>query len=197
VGFYVAFMPLYVLGLMGVTRRANHFQDPSLQIWFQVAAFGAVLIALGIACLLIQLVVSFRKRHELRDVTGDPWDARTLEWATSSPPPDYNFAFTPVVHEIDAWWDMKKHGYQRPLAGFQAIHMPANTAAGIVISVLATVFGFALIWHMWLLAAASFAAIVVASIVHTFNYQRDYHIPASEVTDTESLRTQQLQASHV
>ena len=94
-------------------------------------------------------------------------------------PPAYNFAFTPVVHEIDAWWDMKKHGYQRPLTGFQPIHMPANTGAGVVISDLSLVFGFALIWHMWLLAGASFAALLLASIIHTFNFKRDFYIPAS------------------
>ncbi|WP_373788543.1 cytochrome o ubiquinol oxidase subunit I [Delftia acidovorans] len=196
VGFWVAFTPLYVLGLMGVTRRANHFEDPSLQIWFVIAALGAGLVALGIGSFLIQLVVSYFKRDQLRDVTGDPWEGRTLEWATSSPPPQYNFAFTPVVHEIDAWWDMKKHGYQRPLTGFKPVHMPANTGAGVVIAALSTVFGFAMIWHMWPLAIASFAATVLASIIHTFNYKRDYYIPAAEVAATEELRTQQL-ARHV
>ena len=196
VGFWVAFTPLYVLGLMGVTRRVSHFEDPSLQIWFVIAAIGAAMIAGGIGCFLIQLVVSFRRREQLRDVTGDPWDGRTLEWATSSPPPNYNFAFTPVVHEIDAWWDMKKHGYQRPLKGFQSIHMPANTGAGVVISGLALVVGFALIWHMWLLAGVSFAALLLASIIHTFNYKRDFYIPASEVIATEEARTLQL-ARHV
>ncbi|WP_280190375.1 cytochrome o ubiquinol oxidase subunit I [Delftia sp. PS-11] len=196
VGFWVAFTPLYVLGLMGVTRRANHFDDPSLQIWFVIAACGAGLVALGIGSFLIQLVVSFFKRDQLRDETGDPWEGRTLEWATSSPPPQYNFAFTPVVYEIDAWWDMKKHGYKRPLGGFKPIHMPANTGAGVVIAGLSTVFGFALIWHMWPLAIASFAATVLASIIHTFNYKRDYYIPAAEVAATEELRTQQL-ARHV
>ncbi|MDX4954421.1 cytochrome o ubiquinol oxidase subunit I [Delftia acidovorans] len=196
VGFWVAFTPLYVLGLMGVTRRANHFEDPSLQIWFVIAALGAGLVALGIGSFLIQLVVSYFKRDQLRDVTGDPWEGRTLEWATSSPPPQYNFAFTPVVHEIDAWWDMKKHGYQRPLIGFKPVHMPSNTGAGVVIAALSTVFGFAMIWHMWPLAIASFAATVLASIIHTFNYKRDYYIPAAEVAATEELRTQQL-ARHV
>jgi cytochrome o ubiquinol oxidase subunit 1 len=197
VGFYVAFMPLYVLGLMGVTRRANHFEDPSLQIWFVIAAIGAGLIALGIGCLLIQIVVSYLKREQLRDHTGDPWDARTLEWATSSPPPDYNFAFTPKVYEIDAWWDMKKHAYARPLTGFQPIHMPANTGSGVIISALSLVLGFALIWHMWPLAILSFAGVVLVSIIHTFNYKRDFYIPAAQVTETENLRTQQLRAAHV
>nr|WP_066272274.1 cytochrome o ubiquinol oxidase subunit I [Hydrogenophaga palleronii] len=191
-GYWFAFTPLYVLGLMGATRRVSHFEDPSLQIWFQIALFGAVLVAIGIASFLICLYVSYRKRDQLRDVTGDPWGGRTLEWATSSPPPAYNFAFTPVVHDIDAWWDMKRFGYQRPLTGFQAIHMPSNTAAGVVLSTLSLIWGFALIWHMWPLAIGSFAAIVLASIVHTFNYKRDFYIPAAEVTTTENARTQQL-----
>nr|WP_315597458.1 cytochrome o ubiquinol oxidase subunit I [uncultured Cupriavidus sp.] len=191
-GFYFAFMPLYWLGLLGVTRRMNHFDDPSLQIWFQIAAFGAFLIALGIACFIIQLVVSFMRREELRDVTGDPWDARTLEWSTSSPPPQYNFAFTPVVHDTDAWWQMKQHGYQRPLQGFIPIHMPKNTAAGIVLAGLSTLMGFALIWHIWWLVAASFAALIISAIIHTFNYKRDYYIPTEVVVRTEATRTQMM-----
>ncbi|MCU7372310.1 cytochrome o ubiquinol oxidase subunit I [Paucibacter sp. O1-1] len=194
VGFWMAFMPLYVLGLMGVTRRMSHFEDTSLQIWFQIAAFGAVLIALGIAAFLIQLVVSYMRREQLRDHTGDPWGGRTLEWSTSSPPPDYNFAFTPVVHELDAWHDMKQRGAQRPTAGFKAIHMPKNTAAGFVIAALCTVFGFAMVWHMWLLAGLSFALTVIASIVHTFNYKRDFYIPADAVTRSEDARTKALAA---
>jgi cytochrome o ubiquinol oxidase subunit 1 len=192
VGFYFAFMPLYVLGLMGVTRRMSRFDDPSLQIWFIIAAFGAVLIALGIASTFIQFYVSYRKREELRDHTGDPWNGRTLEWSTSSPPPAYNFAFTPVVHDGDAWHDMKKRGYARPELGFIPIHMPKNTWAGIVIAGIATALGFALIWHMWALAVLMFVAVVVITIVHTFNYQRDYHIPADEVVRIEGIRTQGL-----
>ncbi|GKS83527.1 cytochrome o ubiquinol oxidase subunit I [Acidovorax sp. SUPP1855] len=196
IGFWMAFMPLYVLGLMGVTRRMSHFEDMSLQIWFQIAAFGAVLIALGIGSFLIQLVVSWRNREALRDTTGDPWGGRTLEWSTSSPPPAYNFAFTPQVHDNDAWHDMKQRGYERPLGGFIPVHMPKNTAAGVVIAGICTVLGFALIWHMWLLAGVSFAALLVVSIAHTFNYQRDYYIDADTVARTEADRTRLL-ASHV
>lgn len=196
VGFYVAFMPLYVLGLMGITRRVSHFEDVSLQIWFQVAAFGAVLIALGIACFLVQLVVSYLRRDSLRDHTGDPWNARTLEWSTSSPPPDYNFAFTPRVHSLDAWWHMKQMGFKRPETGFIAVHMPKNTGAGFIIAALCTVCGFALIWRMWPLTIASFAAVVAYSIYHSFNYKRDFHIPADEVARVEDARTLQL-AHHV
>ncbi|MBY0237976.1 MAG: cytochrome o ubiquinol oxidase subunit I [Burkholderiaceae bacterium] len=194
IGFYFAFMPLYVLGLMGVTRRMSHFDDPSLQIWFQVAAFGAVMIAGGIGAMLLQFYVSFRDRAKLRDVTGDPWGGRTLEWSTSSPPPDYNFAFTPVVHDNDAWADMKKNGYQRPLKDFVEIHMPANTWAGFVISALAGTLGFCLIWQMWLLAGVAFVAMLGTIIVHTFNYKRDYYIPVKQVTETENAFTQKLKA---
>ena len=196
IGFYLAFMPLYVLGLMGVTRRMSHFEDPSLQIWFQIAALGAVLIALGIGSMLIQFVVSYLRRESLRDLTGDPWNGRTLEWATSSPPPDYNFAFTPRVYDNDTWADMKKRNYSRPLQGFLPIHMPKNTAAGFIIAMLAGVVGFALIWQMWLVAAAGFVAMLAAVIIHTFNYKRDYYIPAEEVVRTENARTRLLE-SHV
>lgn len=196
IGFYMAFMPLYVLGFMGVTRRLNHFEDHSLQIWFQIAAAGAFVIALGIASFLIQLVVSYRKRDSLRDVTGDPWNGRTLEWSTSSPPPSYNFAFTPQVHDGDAWDQMKQHKFQRPLSGFLPIHMPANTGAGIIIAGLCTLCGFALIWHMWLVSALTFLAIIGGTIYHTFNYKRDYYIPAEEVARTEAERTRLL-ANHV
>ncbi|MDQ2139156.1 cytochrome o ubiquinol oxidase subunit I [Alcaligenaceae bacterium C4P045] len=196
IGFWVAFGPVYILGFMGVTRRVSHFEDPSLQIWFQIAAFGAVLIALGIASFLIQLVVSFMRREQLRDHTGDPWNGRTLEWSTSSPPPSYNFAFTPQIHDGDAWYQMKQRGYERPLTGFLPIHMPKNTSAGIIIAGISTVMGFGLIWHMWALSIVAFVGLIGFSIAHTFNYKRDFYIPADEVTRVEGERTSLL-AKHV
>ncbi|MES2037849.1 MAG: cytochrome o ubiquinol oxidase subunit I [Pseudomonadota bacterium] len=197
IGFYFAFMPLYVLGLMGITRRLSHFEDPSLQIWFQVAAFGAVLIAIGIASFIIQLYVSYKRRASLRDFTGDPWGGRTLEWSTSSPPAPYNFAFTPKVYDNDAWADMKSNQYNRPTDGFVPIHMPKNTGAGFIIALLSAVCGFALIWQMWLLAGLGFVAMMAAIIVHTFNYKRDYYIPVADVIRTEDERTRLLGASYV
>ena len=197
VGFWVAFTPLYVLGLMGITRRLRHFDDPSLQIWFVIAAVGAAIIAVGIAAFLVQIAVSIMNREKLRDFTGDPWGGRSLEWATSSPPPDYNFAFTPVVHDMDAWYDMKEHKYARPTEGFTAIHMPSNTWAGIVLAGLSTVFGLAMVWYIWWLAALSFVAVIGVAIYHTFNYNRDFHIPVEEVIETERRRTADLQAAGV
>ncbi|MGN6583285.1 MAG: cytochrome o ubiquinol oxidase subunit I [Rhizobiaceae bacterium] len=188
-GFYLAFMPLYALGLMGITRRLNHFDDPSLQIWFVIAAFGALMIAGGILAMFIQFGVSIMKREALRDVTGDLWNARTLEWSTSSPPPEYNFAFTPIVYDHDAWWDMKMRGYVRPLEGFRPIHMPKNTGTGAILAGLAVGFAFGMIWYMWWLAALSFLAMVVVAITHTFNYNRDYSIPAETVALKEGERT--------
>ena len=192
IGFYFAFMPLYVLGLMGVTRRLRTFDDPSLQIWFLIAAFGAALIAIGIAAMLMQFYVSVRDREKLRDLTGDPWNGRTLEWATSSPPPDYNFAFTPVVHDNDAWADMKARHYQRPLTGYADIHMPSNTGAGIILGALSVAFGVGMIWYVWWLAALTFVGILAVGIGHTFNYKRDFHIPAAHVTEVEEARSTQL-----
>jgi cytochrome o ubiquinol oxidase subunit 1 len=196
-GYWFAFTPLYVLGLMGVTRRMSHFEDPSLQIWFQIAAFGAVLVAIGIAAFLFCIFISFRRREQLRDHTGDPWGGRTLEWSTSSPPPDYNFAFTPVVHDTDAWTDMKQRGFERPKSGFKAIHMPRNTGAGVVLSALSTACGFALIWHVWWLAGVSLLATIAYAIWHSFDRDRDYYIPADEVARTEQARTVQLEQVHV
>jgi len=192
IGFWFAFMPLYILGLMGVTRRMSQFDDPSLQIWFIIAAFGVGLIALGIASFLIQIVVSFRKREELRDDSGDPWDGRTLEWSTSSPPPDYNFAFTPVVHDHDSWYDMKNRGYERPLGGFKPIHMPKNTGTGAILSAFSITLAFGLIWYIWWMVVLSAVAMFVVAIGHTFNYKRDFYIPSDEVTETEGKRTQLL-----
>jgi len=189
VGFWLAFAPLYVLGLMGITRRMRVFDDPSLQIWFVIAGIGALVIAGGIGAMVIQFAVSILGKNKEWDTTGDPWDGRTLEWATSSPPPQYNFAFTPVIHDNDAWADMKKRNAQRPTKGFLQIHMPRNTWAGVVLAGLATVLGFALIWYMWWLAALSFVSLIVVAIIHTFNYDRDYYIPVEAVADLEDRRT--------
>ncbi|MDN4058385.1 cytochrome o ubiquinol oxidase subunit I [Massilia sp. YIM B02769] len=194
IGFWVAFTPPYILGFMGVTRRMSHFEDPELQWLFQISFVGTLMIAGGIGALLMQFFMTWKNRKQLRDVTGDPWDGRTLEWSTSSPPPDYNFAFTPVVYDNDTFADMKKAGWKRPLKDYVAIHMPKNTWAGFVISAIAMVIGFAIIWHMWLLTGLAFIAMMVAIVVHTFNYKRDYYISAEEVTRTENERTKLLEA---
>ena len=154
-----------------------------------MAAFGTLLILAGIACTLIQLYVSFRDRHANRDLTGDPWDGRTLEWATSSPPAAYNFATIPEVRDRDAFWDMKERGlaYRRP-DRYEDIVMPKNTGHGFVIGVLAFVFGFAMIWHIWWLALASFLAIAATVIAKSADDDAYTIIPAAEVERIETLR---------
>jgi cytochrome o ubiquinol oxidase subunit 1 len=147
-----------------------------------------VIILIGILGFIIQIAVSIKNREKLRDTTGDLWHGRTLEWATTSPPPPYNFAFTPIVHDLDAWYDMKKRGHDIPSTGFRAIHMPRNTGAGVILSALSLVLGFAMVWYIWWLAAVSLVGLFIVGIGHTFNYARDYYIPADEVARTEQAR---------
>ena len=188
IGYWVAWTPIYVVGLMGVTRRLNHIDDVTLQPYFVVAAVGALIILVGILGTVMSIVMGIIRRRQLRDVTGDPWNGRTLEWSTSSPPPAYNFAFTPVVHDLDAWYDMKSRGYQRPVEGYRPIHMPRNTASGMYLSALALVFGFAMIWYMWWLAALAALSLLAVAVGHTFNYNRDTFIPADDVARSEAQR---------
>ncbi|KWB13461.1 cytochrome ubiquinol oxidase subunit I [Burkholderia ubonensis] len=191
VGFYVAFVPLYVLGFMGMTRRLNHYDNPAWHPWLLVAAFGAVLIAIGIACQLLQLVVSIRNRNlpQSRDTTGDPWGGRTLEWATTSPPPAYNFATIPQVRTLDAFADMKARGEgQGKRAAYCDIHMPSNTSAGLFVGVFSLALGFALVWHIWWLAIAGLAGIVATLVIYSSRNNDGYYIPASTVRRIEEPR---------
>ncbi|WP_133365867.1 cytochrome o ubiquinol oxidase subunit I [Qipengyuania sediminis] len=185
IGYWVAWTPIYIVGLMGTTRRVRHFDDPSFQIWFVIAGIGALIIAIGIAAFVIQIAVSIKNRDKLRDTTGDPWDGRTLEWATSSPPPFYNFAFTPQVHDLDAWYDMKARGHRRPEGGYRPIHMPRNTGTGVILAGLAALLGFAMVWYIWWLAVLAFVGLLAVGIGHSFNYDRDYYVPADEVARIE------------
>ncbi|PTD24771.1 cytochrome o ubiquinol oxidase subunit I [Sphingomonas fennica] len=194
IGYWVAWTPIYIVGLMGTTRRVHHFDDPSIQPYFIVAGIGALIILVGILGFVMSIVMGIVKRKQLADTTGDPWNGRTLEWSTSSPPPAYNFAFTPVIHDLDAWYDMKSRGYERPAGGFRPVHMPRNTGAGVILSALALAMGFGMVWYMWWLAALSFAGLLVVAIAHTFNYNRDYFIPAEEVATIESGRSELLAA---
>ena len=189
VGFYVAFMPLYVLGFMGMTRRMNHYANPDWHPYLVVAAFGAVIIALGIGALLVQFWVSFRQREQNLDLSGDPWDGRTLEWATSSPPPFYNFAIVPHIDDIDQHWEDKERriAYKRP-ARYEAIHMPRNTGAGVYISVAGFFLCFGLIWHIWWLAGFGLLGMVGAFIARSYDRDVDYWVSASEVARIENER---------
>ncbi|WP_437881329.1 cytochrome o ubiquinol oxidase subunit I [Pseudomonas sp. LRF_L74] len=190
VGFYLAFMPLYILGFMGMTRRLNHTTNPEWEPWLHLAVVGAVLIGIGILCTVIQIVVSIIKRKELADVTGDPWNARTLEWSTSSPPPFYNFAVTPNGEKLDAFFEAKREGLPVAPSHYAPIHMPKNTGVGLVMSAFALIFGFALIWHIWWLAAISFVGTFVSLIRNSYNQDVDYYVQPDEIARIEQAHIQ-------
>jgi cytochrome o ubiquinol oxidase subunit 1 len=185
VGFYVAFMPLYVLGLMGMTRRMQHYDVAAWRPWLLTAAAGAVIILAGIILQVAQLVVSIRQREELRDNTGDPWNGRSLEWSTSSPPPAFNFAVLPHVEGRDAYWAMKQRARQRtePAAEptYTDIEMPRNSATGFVCAFFATFLGFALIWHIWWMAIVAAAGAYATFVAFAWRDRTEYVIPAVEV----------------
>jgi cytochrome o ubiquinol oxidase subunit 1 len=194
VGFYVAFVPLYILGLKGMTRRMNHYANPEWQPYLVVALVGAVIIAMGIFFTLLQFYVSVRDRNKLTDPSGDPWGGRTLEWAISSPAPFYNFAIVPQIHELDQFWEDKQNGvaYVQP-AKYEDIHMPRNTGVGVVMGAFGTVLGFALVWHIWWLAAAGLVGMIASFIVRVYDRDIDYWVPAAEVERIERSRHAQLQ----
>jgi cytochrome o ubiquinol oxidase subunit I len=190
IGFFVAFMPLYALGFMGMTRRLSQNIDPQFLPLLVVAAFGAVLIMCGIICQVTQILVSIRDRESNRDIIGDPWDARTFEWSTSSPPPFYNFAKLPKGDVLDGYWYEKQAMLSSPNSEtadeeYQPIHMPRNTATGIYIAGFSLIFGFAMIWYIWWLAAVGLLGMVGAWIAHSFNEDTDYYVTADEVREIE------------
>jgi cytochrome o ubiquinol oxidase subunit 1 len=185
-GFYLAFMPLYVLGLMGMTRRMQHYDVPAWRPWLLVAAAGAAVILVGIILQIVQLVVSIRQRESLRDVTGDPWNGRSLEWATASPPPEFNFAILPTVEGEGAYWRMKQRAHENAAADnevpdYADIEMPRNSPTGFVCAFFATFLGFALIWHIWWMVGLSALGAFATFVVFAWRDQDEIIIPASEV----------------
>jgi cytochrome o ubiquinol oxidase subunit I len=183
VGFYVAFMPLYAVGFLGMTRRMQHFDIAAWRPWLMIASIGAGLILAGIICQIAQLVVSIRHREALRDLTGDPWDGRSLEWATASPPPVFNFAVMPNVTGEDAYWSIKRRareeGRQEP--EYKPIEMPRNSPTGFVCAFFATIMGFAMIWHIWWMVIVGFIGAFATFVVFAWRDHDEYEIPADEV----------------
>ena len=180
IGFHLAFMPLYVVGLAGMTRRMQHYANLAWQPYLVVAAIGAGIIMLGILCQAIQLAVSIRHRERNRDVTGDPWNGRTLEWSTASPPPAWNFAVLPQVADKDALW-LAKRNPAAPRRSYRAIELPNNTPLGFLTALFATVGGFALIWHIWWLALASLLGAFVATLAFAFRKHDEFEVHAGEL----------------
>jgi cytochrome o ubiquinol oxidase subunit 1 len=187
IGFFVAFMPLYVLGFLGMTRRLNHTDNPDWTPWLHLALVGAIIIMCGIVSQVMQLYVSYKNREQLKDTTGDPWNGHTLEWATTSPPQFYNFATTPVVHDIDPFTEAKETGtaYQKP-AAYAPIHMPKNTPAGLMIAGSASIMCFALIWHIWWLAGLGLIGVIASFIMRCYAKDVDYYVQVDEIEKIEA-----------
>jgi len=193
IGFHLAFMPLYVVGLMGMTRRMQHYDVLAWRPWLLVAEAGAIVVLAGIVCQITQLVVSFRARAQLRDVTGDPWDGRTLEWSTASPPPAWNYAVLPRVTERDAFWANKKLARAKraqPARSpeYKPIEMPENSATGFITAFFAVVTGFALIWHIWWMAILGALGAFVTLLVFAFRDRDEFEVSAATIAEFD--RTQ-------
>jgi cytochrome o ubiquinol oxidase subunit 1 len=189
IGFLLAFVPLYILGLMGATRRLDHY-DPSLgwQGLFIVAGIGVMVILAGVGFQLLQLGYSVYNRHKTVDKTGDPWNGRTLEWSTTSPAPFYNFAIRPTVTDRDAFWYSKQSEQPAKAAEYEDIWLPKNTGFGIYIAAASLTAGFAIVWHIWWLAAASAVALITCVIVRSTAIETEYCLPAEEVARLEGAR---------
>jgi cytochrome o ubiquinol oxidase subunit 1 len=186
VGFYVAFMPLYVLGLDGMTRRLQQYDRPEWHPWLLVAALGTLIVLCGIALQIAQLWVSIRGRAQRRESTGDPWDGRTLDWATASPPPAFNFAALPIVTSDEPYWELKQQARARrelitPEPQYQAIEMPRNSATGFVTAFFAVVTGFALIWQIWWLVILGLVGAYVTFVALAWRDVHETEIHAEEV----------------
>jgi cytochrome o ubiquinol oxidase subunit 1 len=200
IGFYVAFMPLYVLGLEGMTRRMQHYDVAQWHPWLIVAAGGAVLILAGIACQVAQLIVSIRHRDRdaLRDSAADPWDGRTLEWSTASPPPAFNFAILPRVAGADAYWSSKQAPDVDPrhaLPEYQTIEVPRNSPSGFIVAFLAVVTGFALIWHIWWMVMVGLTGAFATFVAFAWRDRSDDEISAAAVASIDARRSVRVGAA--
>jgi cytochrome o ubiquinol oxidase subunit 1 len=186
IGFLVSFVPLYILGFMGATRRLDHY-DPSMgwQGLFIVAGVGVMIICLGVAFQVLQVIVSVVQRKD-NMVGRDPWDGRTLEWTTSTPPAEYNFAVIPTVSERDEFWARKQAGAAASTQSYNDIVAPKNTGAGVIVASFAFIVGFALIWHIVWLALIGLAGIIITLIVRLSDDDTEYIIPADEIARSEA-----------
>jgi cytochrome o ubiquinol oxidase subunit 1 len=189
VGYWLAFTPLYILGFMGMTRRMNHYDHAEWQPYLLVALAGACCIGAGILSTLVQLAVSVRDREQNRDLTGDPWNARSLEWSTASPAPFYNFAHLPQITSVEQHWQDKQTGRASVMpAAFEDIHMPRNTGAGLIMAAFGFILCFSIVWHMWLFAAAGLLGMIGTFVARTYSRDLDYYVPAATVARMEAER---------
>jgi cytochrome o ubiquinol oxidase subunit I len=196
-GFYVVFMPLYVAGLLGMTRRLQHYDVAAWRPWVLIAGLGIVIMIAAGACQVVQFVVSVRRREQLRDETGDPWDGRSLEWTTTSPPPPFNFAVLPNVQGEEPYWGIKQRAIETqqisPEPRYEPIEMPRNSPTGFITAFFCTMTGFALIWHIWWMVGLGLVAAYAVFVWFAWRDAVEYSIPAEEVAryDRERRRARE------
>jgi cytochrome o ubiquinol oxidase subunit I len=192
IGFWVTFTPLYVLGLFGMTRRLQHINFEEWRPWLYVSVIGIGILILGVISQVVQLVVSIRDRAMLRDVTGDPWDGRSLEWATPSPPPFFNFAVMPNVEGEEAYWGIKLRAVETqqlsPEPEYEPIEMPVNSPVGIYTAFFTSVFGFAMVWHIWWLAIVALVAAFAGFVVFAWRDVHELEVPVEQVASVDRAR---------
>jgi cytochrome o ubiquinol oxidase subunit 1 len=192
IGFYLAWMPGYALGFMGATRRLQHITDPSWAPYLHVEMLGALVILAGIVLTVVQLLYSIRTRDQRRDLTGDPWDGRTLEWLTLSPPPHFNFAVLPDVHGEEAYWTRKLAAIREEKLSeepkYEDIEMPLNTPTGVICAFFTSVTGFAVIWYIWWLAILGLIGAFAVLVWYAWRDEHEHIIPAAEVAELERER---------
>ena len=188
----MTFTPLYILGLEGMTRRLQHIDIPQWAPLLWVSEAGVGLLVIGVVCQVIMLVVSILQREKLRDVTGDPWDGRSLEWATPSPAPFFNYAVMPNVEGEEAYWGIKMRAIETqqlsPEPTYEPIEMPVNSPVGFYTAFFATVTGFSLIWHIWWLAALALLCAYIGFVVFAWRDVHEFHVPAEEVARVDRAR---------
>jgi cytochrome o ubiquinol oxidase subunit 1 len=201
--FWFTFTPLYIVGLEGMTRRLQHYDVPDWRPWMFAAAFGVLVSVGAVVCQIAMFYVSIRDRDQLRDTTGDPWDARSLEWSTASPPPSFNFAVMPDVRADEPYWDAKLRHRERgeldPEPHYEDIEMPRNSPTGFIAAFFATVMGFSLIWHIWWLVGVAFVGAYGVFVGFAWRDHDEETIPAEAVAAADranrAARTAALKAA--
>ena len=191
-GFYATFMPLYVAGLLGMTRRLQEYDVAAWRPWVLAAGVGVLITLAGAVCQVTQLVVSIRRRDELRDETGDPWNGRSLEWSTASPPPAFNYAVLPNVHGEEPYWEIKRRTIEAqhlaPEADYKPIELPRNSPTGFITAFFATITGFALIWQIWWMVGLGLVAAYAVFVIFAWRDKEEYEVPAEEVAAIDRAR---------
>jgi cytochrome c oxidase subunit 1 len=177
IGFNLAFAPMHILGLGGMIRREYTYPASlGLTVWNQVSSVGAFTIALSVLLFILNVIRTTARKRALE--TDDPWDARTLEWTTSCPPPAYNFAEVPTVHSLDEFWHRKyaedetgrlvrvpagASGEAHPAADGHGIHLPSPSFWPLVISLGFPLLGYGVLYSWWLIGAG--AVVIVVGLI--------------------------------